>query len=211
MYGYINGEYILNPNIKEREESKLYLTLAGTREKIVMIEAEASELTNKEMLDAIKFGHKEIISMCDFLENIRKEIGKEKFTINLDIFEKNKQMEEYIQKNHYEDILRDKVLDIIRDKEDEELLKMFTFSEIGEYILNKDKFKGIIGEAITANEKKAVRDLIINHGIRVDKRGLDEVRKLSAEVGLLERVHGSGLFNRGETQVLSIATLRKDK
>ena len=87
MYGYINGEYILNPNIKEREESKLYLTLAGTREKIVMIEAEASELINKEMLDAIKFGHKEIISMCDFLENIRKEIGKEKFAINLDIFE----------------------------------------------------------------------------------------------------------------------------
>ena len=231
MYGYINGEYILNPNIKEREESKLYLTLAGTREKIVMIEAEASELTNKEMLDAIKFGHKEIISMCDFLENIRKEIGKEKFAINLDIFEKNKQMEEYIQKNHYEDIieilknhgenkeelqdnltiLRDKVLDIIRNKDDEELLKMFTFSEIGEYVLNKDKFKGIIGEAITAGEKKAVRDLIINHGIRVDKRGLDEVRKLSAEVGLLERVHGSGLFNRGETQVLSIATLRKNK
>ena len=85
MYGYINGEYILNPNVKEREESRLYLTLAGTREKIVMIEAEASELTNKEMLDAIKFGHKEIISMCDFLENIRKEIGKEKFAINLDI------------------------------------------------------------------------------------------------------------------------------
>ena len=121
---------------------------------------------------------------------------------NLDIFEKNKQMEEYIQENHYEDIieilknhgenkeelqenltiLRDKVLDIIRDKEDEELLKMFSFSEIGEYVLNKDKFKGIIGEAITANEKKAVRDLIINHGIRVDKRGLNEVRKLSAEV-----------------------------
>ena len=82
MYGYIGGEYILNPDIKQREESKLYLTLAGTREKIVMIEAEASELTNKEMLDAIKFGHKEIISMCDFLENIRKEIGKEKFDIN---------------------------------------------------------------------------------------------------------------------------------
>ena len=100
MYGYIGGEYILNPDIKQREESKLYLTLAGTREKIVMIEAEASELTNKEMLDAIKFGHKEIISMCDFLENIRKEIGKEKFEISLDIFEKNKQMEEYIQENH---------------------------------------------------------------------------------------------------------------
>ena len=105
MYGYINGEYILNPDIKQREESKLYLTLAGTREKIVMIEAEASELTNKEMLDAIKFGHKEIITMCDFLENIRKEIGKEKFEISLDIFEKNKQMEEYIQENHYEDII----------------------------------------------------------------------------------------------------------
>ena len=222
MYGYINGEYILNPNVKEREESRLYLTLAGTREKIVMIEAEASELTNKEMLDAIKFGHKEIITMCDFLENIRKEIGKEKFAINLDIFEKNKQMEEYIQENHYEDIIeilknhgenKEELQEnlTILNKEDEELLKMFSFSEIGEYVLNKDKFKGIIGEAITANEKKAVRDLIINLGIRVDKRGLDEVRKLSAEVGLLERVHGSGLFNRGETQVLSIATLRKDK
>jgi len=202
MYGYINGEYILNPNVKEREESRLYLTLAGTIEKIVMIEAEASELTNKEMLDAIKFGHKEIITMCDFLENIRKEIGKEKFA-------NHGENKEELQENLT--ILRDKVLDIIRDKEDEELLKMFSFSEIGEYVLNKDKFKGIIGEAITVNEKKAVRDLIINHGIRVDKRGLDEVRKLSAEVGLLERVHGSGLFNRGETQVLSIATLRKNK
>ena len=217
----IEGKYVLNPTKEERELSKIDLTLAASKEKVVMIEAGAKEATNKEMMEAIKFGHKEIINICEFFEKITEEIGKEKFEIDLEPFRKNEVVKGYIKETEYENIynllkvhgeskeelgealkeVKERVLETIVNSENEEVKEIV--SEYG------DILESLISEGVTKVEKEAVKHLVIDEGIRVDKRGLDEVRKLTAEAGVLDRVHGSGLFSRGETQVLSIATLGK--
>ena len=217
----IEGKYVLNPTKEERELSKIDLTLAASKEKVVMIEAGAKEATNKEMMEAIKFGHKEIINICEFFEKITEEIGKEKFEIDLEPFRKNEIVKGYIKETEYENIynllkvhgeskeelgealkeVKERVLETIVNSENEEVKEIV--SEYGEIL------ESLISEGVTKVEKEAVKHLVIDEGIRVDKRGLDEVRKLTAEAGVLDRVHGSGLFSRGETQVLSIATLGK--
>ena len=217
----IEGKYVLNPTKEERELSKIDLTLAASKEKVVMIEAGAKEATNKEMMEAIKFGHKEIINICEFFEKITEEIGKEKFEIDLEPFRKNEVVKGYIKETEYENIynllkvhgeskeelgealkeVKERVLETIVNSENEEVKEIV--SEYG------DILESLISEGVTKVEKEAVKHLVIDEGIRVDKRGLDEVRKLTAEAGVLNRVHGSGLFSRGETQVLSIATLGK--
>lgn len=217
----IEGKYVLNPTKEERELSKIDLTLAASKEKVVMIEAGAKEATNKEMMEAIKFGHKEIINICEFFEKITEEIGKEKFEIDLEPFRKNEIVKGYIKETEYENIynllkvhgeskeelgealkeVKERVLETIVNSENEEVKEIV--SEYG------DILESLISEGVTKVEKEAVKHLVIDEGIRVDKRGLDEVRKLTAEAGVLDRVHGSGLFSRGETQVLSIATLGK--
>ena len=217
----IEGKYVLNPTKEERELSKIDLTLAASKEKVVMIEAGAKEATNKEMMEAIKFGHKEIINICEFFEKITEEIGKEKFEIDLEPFRKNEVVKGYIKETEYENIynllkvhgeskeelgealkeVKERVLETIVNTENEEVKEIV--SEYG------DILESLISEGVTKVEKEAVKHLVIDEGIRVDKRGLDEVRKLTAEAGVLDRVHGSGLFSRGETQVLSIATLGK--
>ena len=217
----IEGKYVLNPTKEERELSKIDLTLAASKEKVVMIEAGAKEATNEEMMEAIKFGHKEIINICEFFEKITEEIGKEKFEIDLEPFRKNEIVKGYIKETEYENIynllkvhgeskeelgealkeVKERVLETIVNSENEEVKEIV--SEYG------DILESLISEGVTKVEKEAVKHLVIDEGIRVDKRGLDEVRKLIAEAGVLDRVHGSGLFSRGETQVLSIATLGK--
>lgn len=217
----IEGKYVLNPTKEQRELSKIDLTLAASKEKVVMIEAGAKEATNKEMMEAIKFGHKEIINICEFFEKITEEIGKEKFEIDLEPFRKNEIVKGYIKETEYENIynllkvhgeskeelgealkeVKERVLETIVNSENEEVKEIV--SEYGEIL------ESLISEGVTKVEKEAVKHLVIDEGIRVDKRGLDEVRKLTAEAGVLDRVHGSGLFSRGETQVLSIATLGK--
>ena len=217
----IEGKYVLNPTKEQRELSKIDLTLAASKEKVVMIEAGAKEATNKEMMEAIKFGHKEIINICEFFEKITEEIGKEKFEIDLEPFRKNEIVKGYIKETEYENIynllkvngeskeelgealkeVKERVLERIVNSENEEVKEIV--SEYG------DILESLISEGVTKVEKEAVKHLVIDEGIRVDKRGLDEVRKLTAEAGVLDRVHGSGLFSRGETQVLSIATLGK--
>ena len=217
----IEGKYVLNPTKEQRELSKIDLTLAASKEKVVMIEAGAKEATNEEMMEAIKFGHKEIINICEFFEKITEEIGKEKFEIDLEPFRKNEIVKGYIKETEYENIynllkvhgeskeelgealkeVKERVLETIVNSENEEVKEIV--SEYGEIL------ESLISEGVTKVEKEAVKHLVIDEGIRVDKRGLDEVRKLTAEAGVLDRVHGSGLFSRGETQVLSIATLGK--
>ena len=206
----IEGKYVLNPTKEERELSKIDLTLAASKEKVVMIEAGAKEATNEEMMEAIKFGHKEIINICEFFEKITEEIGKEKFEIDLEPFRKNEIVKGYIKETEYENIYN--LLKVHGESKEElgEALKEVK-ERVLETIVNSEneEVKEIVSEYGEIVEKEAVKHLVIDEGIRVDKRGLDEVRKLTAEAGVLDRVHGSGLFSRGETQVLSIATLGK--
>ena len=206
--GIVDGEIVLNPNLEQREKSTLDLTVSATEDKICMIEAGASEVPDEKMLEAIKVAHTEIKKLCEFIKEIRAEVGKEK--VKYKSFAVPEELVEFVQK-HAADKMKEAVITkdkTIRDdavNAVDEFVKEKYIEEFGEdkYLENKS----MIGEALYKAEKKAVRSLVIEEGKRVDLRGLDEIRPLSAEVGLFERVHGSALFSRGQTQVLSMVTL----
>ena len=206
--GLVDGEIIINPTEEQREKSDLTLTVAGTAEKIAMIEAGANEVPNDVMLEAIKKGHEEIKKICAFISKMKEEIGKPKFEYKS--FAVNEEIYDYLSSNYKDDMkvavtekdktVRDDNISKLTEKIMEEYKEKF-----GEEKAEEDKSQ--IGEALYKLEKKVVRDMIFYEHKRVDGRTLDEIRPLSCEVGLLPRVHGSALFTRGLTQVMSIATL----
>ena len=206
--GLVDGQIVINPTVEQREKSDLTLTVAATEEKITMIEAGANEVSNEVMLDAIKAAHTEIKKICEFISGIQKEIGKPKFEYKS--FEVDHDVYEYIEEN-FKDEMKEKVQEKdkeTRDKNIDELtakIQEAYTEKFGEEAF--EEHKSDIGEAIYKLEKKCVREMIFNEHKRVDGRALDEIRPLSCEVGLLPRTHGSALFTRGQTQVLSITTL----
>ena len=206
--GLVDGKIIINPTVEEREKSDLTLTVAATEKKITMIEAGANEVPNDVMLDAIKAAHVEIKKICEFITKIQEEIGKPKFEYKS--FEVDKDIYEFVEEN-FKDEMKEKVQEEDKETRDNNIAELTekienAYSEkYGEEALEENK-QGI-GEAIYKVEKKCVRELIYNEHKRVDGRSLDEIRPLSCEVGLLPRTHGSALFTRGQTQVLSVATL----
>ncbi len=206
--GYVNDEVVINPTEEQRKNSRLTLTLAGTHDKIAMIEAGADELPEDKMLEAIKIAHKDIQKICEFISNIKDEIGKPKFEYKS--FAIDEEFYEMIEKEFkdrmYTDVqTADKVeRDNKMDKLTEDV-KAWYQEKYGEEKLEEDESK--IDESLHKLEKKTVRNLILNEKKRVDGRGIYDIRPLSCEVGLIPRVHGSALFTRGRTQVLSIVTL----
>ena len=206
--GLVDGEIIINPTEEQRKVSDLTLTVAGTADKIAMIEAGANEVSNDIMLKAIKEGHKEIKKICKFIAKMKKEIGKKKFEYKS--FEVDKKIYEFIDKKFAKDMkkavtekdkqVRDDNITKLTEKVNEAYIKKF-----GEEQQEEDK--SAIGEALYKLEKKTVRDMIFYDHTRVDGRTLDEIRPLSCEVGLLPRTHGSAMFSRGLTQVMSVTTL----
>ena len=206
--GIVDGEIVLNPNLEQREKSILDLTVSATPTKICMIEAGANEVSDEKMLEAIKAAHKEIKNLCEFIYNIKSEIGKPKAEYKS--FAIPEDLAQFINDIAY-DKMQEAVQTVDKNQRDENVTQVNNFV-IEKY---KEKFgeeayeenKSMVAEALYKAEKKAVRDLVIIHGKRVDGRANDEIRPLSAEVGLFERVHGSALFSRGLTQVLSMVTL----
>ena len=206
--GLVDGKLILNPDLKERENSKLDLTVSATKDKVCMIEAGASEVPDEKMLEAIKLAHSEIKNLCDFILNIKNEVGKKKAEYKS--FAIDEEIAKYVM-----DIAQEKLKEAVQTadkaKRDDDVEKVNEYVK-EQYILTygEEKYnenKQMIAEALYKAEKKVVRDLVIKEAKRVDGRKLDEIRPLSAEVGLFERVHGSALFTRGLTQVLSMVTL----
>lgn len=200
--GLVDGEIVLNPITAQREKSDLNLTVAGSRDKIVMIEAGANEVDNETMLKAIETGHEEIKKMVDFIASIQAEIGKEKFTFESQ--EVPHDMFDDVTAIAYEDtkLALDTDNKLVRD---ERLLPIYerVYTELEEkYPDSQVK----LDECMYKLQKKIVREWLFE-GKRVDGRQMDEIRPLASEVGVLPRVHGSGLFTRGQTQVLSVATL----
>ena len=206
--GLVDGQIVINPTEEQREKSDLTLTVAATEKKITMIEAGANEVPDDVMLKAIKEAHKEIKKICKFIKKIQKEIGKPKFEYKS--FEVDHDVYEFVESN-FKDEMKEKVQEADKETRDNNI------SELTEKIENAyteklgeeafEEHKQDLGEAIYKVEKKCVRELIYNEHKRVDGRELDEIRPLSCEVGLLPRTHGSALFTRGQTQVLSVATL----
>lgn len=206
--GLVNDEIIINPNEAQRKISDLNLTVAGTIDKIAMIEAGANEVSDEKMLDAIKTAHIEIKKLCEFISKIKAEIGKPKFeyksfAIVPEIYDYltekyAAQMKEAVTEKNKQ--VRDENISKLTDKVNETYIE-----EFGEEKFEENKQQ--ISEALYKLEKKIVRDMIFYEHTRVDGRTLDEIRPLSCEVGLLPRVHGSAMFTRGLTQVMSITTL----
>ncbi len=200
--GLVDGNVVLNPNLDERAKSDLNLTVAGTMEKVVMIEAGAKEVDDDTMLNAIIKGHEEIKKLVAFISDIQSQIGKKKFDfesqeVDHDMFDA---IEEFaadrvkVALDTNDKNIREERLNPIKDDIHAKFDELYP-----EKIL-------MIDECIYKLQKKIVRNWLYD-GKRVDGRGIDEIRPLAAEVGLLPRVHGSGMFTRGQTQVLTIATL----
>ncbi len=203
VVGYVDGEYVINPNTAQRDRSRLHLSLSGTKEAILMVEAGANEVTEEEMIGAILFGHEEIKKIVAFIEGIQKEIGKEKIVPEL--YHPAPEIEAAVKE--YADKKMDEVLSHFdrqeREKAEEEL-DSDVYTHFAEQF---PEGKKDMGEVLYAMKKAKVRAKILNEGIRPDGRALTEIRPIWCEVGVLPRVHGSGVFTRGQTQVLTCATL----
>lgn len=203
VVGYVDGQYVINPDLQQREKSRLHLSLSGTKDAIMMVEAGANEITEEEMLGAILFGHEEIKKIVAFIEDIQKEVGKPKRQMELhhapeqleaDVKAYAKEKVEYM----FGTFDRSE-----REKREEEITKDIMEHFAGIYPDGKRD----IGDVLYAMKKECVRAMIADKGVRPDGRKLTEIRPIWCEVGILPRVHGTGVFTRGQTQVLTTATL----
>lgn len=201
--GMVDGKYIINPNSEQRAKSRLTLTVAGTRDAVMMVEAGACELTEQEMLDAILYAHEEIKKIVAFIEDIQAQVGKPKMEVN--IYQPDPAFAEEVRS-----YARDKVewsLDTFDRYEREarsNQVKEETVAHFAEAYPDSEKDVDSILYTLT---KEIVRDKIINRHIRPDGRKQDEIRPIWCETGILPRTHGSAVFTRGQTQVMTIATL----
>ncbi len=203
VVGYVDGEYVINPSAEQREKSRLHLSLSGTKDAILMVEAGANELTEEEMIGAILFGHEEIKKIVAFIEGIQAEIGKEKIVPN--IYHAETAIEEQVRA--YANDMMDKALEEFNRQAREKLeeaLEQDVFAHFAEIFPDGKKD---IAEVLYNMKKEKVRAKILEKGIRPDGRTLKEIRPIWCEHGILPRVHGSGVFTRGQTQVLTTATL----
>jgi polyribonucleotide nucleotidyltransferase len=210
--GRVDGRMMINPSLEEDAKSDFNIIVAGTKDAIMMVEAGAKEIPEEEMLEAILFGHEEIKRLVAIQEEIQQEIGKAK--IEVDLYEPDPkiahEVEEYATKKMAEALKTgDKLEREAKIDQVKEETHQYFQEQLGEeeYALKvKD-----IAEVLDGIIKDTVRQMIIEEGIRVDGRKLDEIRPISSEVGILPRAHGSGLFTRGQTQVLSVATLGRGR
>lgn len=202
--GCINGKFIINPDNEQREKSDMYVYVSGTEEAILMVEAGANEVSEKEMLDAIMFAHEEIKKQVAFQKKIAKKIGKAKST-EIQISTVPEEIENAVRK--FADKLLDKALDTF-DREERQTRQEEVDKKVKEHFA--EEFKGCekqIGEVLYKMTKEKVRAKILKKGIRPDGRKLTEIRPIWCEVGILPRVHGSAVFTRGQTQALTSCTL----
>ena len=203
VLGLIDGKTIINPTLEQRQESQMYVTLAGTLTKICMVEAGANEVPDDVMLNAIAEGHVVIKEICEFINGIVAEIGKEKFT-----YESADVPEEVFEavKEFGWDKMREAVLAVDKSVRDANVAALQ--EEVAAMLEEKEEgLSKWAADSIYKLEKKVVRDYLFREHRRVDGRALDEIRPLSCDVGILPRVHGSSFFQRGQTQVMNICTL----
>ncbi len=203
--GLVNGEFVINPTEEQREISQMNLTVAGSKKKVVMIEAGANEVPEDVMFDAIMFAHEEIKKLCDFIQKIQDEIGKPKFEYEHMVVDE----ELFADIKGYAEEMVKQAMDT-DDKTVRDARLLVVYEDVYNHFEEKypkEEFQVQIDEALYKLQKTVVRNWLMYDKKRVDGRGILEIRPLSAEVGLLPRTHGSGLFSRGQTQVLTVATL----
>lgn len=203
LVGMVDGQFVINPSLEQREKSTMHMTVSGTKDAIMMVEAGAQEVPEETMLEAIMFAHEEIKKIVEFIEQIVAEVGKPKMEIEL--YKVPEDIEAAVR-----DYAEDKMRAAIQTYDKMERLDNMDAVEAE----TKEHFEEIypdngkdIGNVLYAITKEQVRSMILDEGIRPDNRKLDEIRPIWCDSSVLPRTHGSGLFKRGQTQVLSVATL----
>lgn len=202
--GRVDGEFIINPTIEQEEKSDIELTVAGTRDAINMVEAGADEVPEEVMLEAIMFGHKEIIRLVEFQEEIVKAVGQEKSEVKL--FELDEELSKKIEKEASESLIA--AIQVKEKHAREDAISKVKEDVLASYENEEDadilkQVKSVLDKMVKAE----VRRLITKEKVRPDGRKIDEIRPLSSRINVLPRTHGSGLFTRGQTQALSVCTL----
>ncbi len=203
LIGLVDGAFVVNPTLEEREKSSMHLVVSGTKDAIMMVEAGADEVPDSLMLEAILFAHEEIKKIVAFIEEIADEVGKEKMEVVL--FKPDEEVECKVRE-FATSMMKEAVQTV------EKLERMEKMEEVRTKTLEKfedllEDYQTDIEETIQAIIKEEVRKLIVHENIRPDNRTLEEIRPITCENGFIPRAHGSGLFKRGQTQVMSVATL----
>ena len=209
VVGRVNGEFVINPTVDEQEVSDIFLTVAGTKDAINMVESSAAEASEEDMLEALMFGHEAIKELIAFEEKIVEEIGKPKkeYPIIKVDDEINSKVRDIITVKMVNAIQiegkleRQEKIDELKEEVREQFREMYKDAEDINDVINQ------VNEVLEAIEYEEIRRLITEEHIRPDGRAIDEIRPLSSEVDLLPRTHGSAMFTRGQTQVLSVTTL----
>ena len=200
--GYIDDKYVINPSKEEIEKSKLDLVVAGTKDAVLMVESEASGLSEKVMLDAVKFGHEKFIPVIEAIEKLVKDCGKEQWVVEKkDLSE----IKETLEATFTEDLQK---AFATKDKQDRSN-QILEITDKAKKIFEEDEIYTDLDVSMTLKklEKKIVRNDILKNKLRIDGRSLTDVRQIDCQVGVLPRTHGSALFTRGETQALVTLTL----
>lgn len=203
--GRIDNQFVINPTVDQLEKSDINLVVAGTKDAINMVEAGADEVPEETMLEAIMFGHDEIKRLIAFQEEIVAAVGKEKSEIKL--YEIDEELNEKVKALAEEDLL--KAIQVHEKHAREDAITEMKNTVVAKFEEDEHDEETIkqVKQILSKLVKNEVRRLITEEKVRPDGRGVDQIRPLSSEVGLLPRTHGSGLFTRGQTQALSVCTL----
>ena len=203
LVGLVDGAFVVNPTAEQREKSSLHLVVSGTKDAIMMVEAGGDEIPDALMLEAILFAHEEIKKVVAFIEEITAQVGKEKIEVVL--FKPDEEVEKAVRE-FATDKMKEavKTIEKLERMEKMDAVKAETFEKFEELL---EDYGVDIEETLQAIIKEEVRKLIVHENIRPDNRGLEEIRPIWCDNGFIPRAHGSGLFTRGQTQVMSIATL----
>ena len=199
----VNGKFICNPTALEQSQSDLHLTVSGTSEAVLMVEAGANEVSEADMIDAIMFAHEEIKNLCEFQVGIAKKVGKEKRKVALHTIDAK--LEEQVRSfatSFIETALKE--TDTIKRRVEEDKVETIVADQFADIW---DDNKADIIAVMNKIKKEVVREKILNQGIRPDGRGTKDIRPIWVSTGLLPRTHGSAVFTRGNTQVLNVCTL----
>lgn len=205
--GRIDGNFVVNPSVEQTEKSDLHLVVAGTKEAINMVEAGADEIPEEVMLDAIMFAHEEIKQLIALQETIVAEVGKPK--MDPDLYEVDEELARDVREKAADQLLA--AIQVTEKQAREDALEQVKADILDQYVAEDEKeteaLQRDVEVVLDQLIKEEVRRLILEQGLRPDGRALDEIRPLSSEVAVLPRAHGSGLFTRGQTQVLTACTL----
>lgn len=201
--GLIDGEYVLNPNAEQRKVSRMHLTVSGTKDAVMMVEAGAKEVTEDEMLEGIMVAHEEIKKIVAWQEEIRAEIGKEK--LEMELYHVPEDIDKAVREYAYDKIVW--VMDTF-DRHEREVREEQAENEVQEHFAEiYPDSKRYIFDSLYYIKKEVMRNKILDHGIRPDGRKVDEIRTIWCEAGMFPRTHGSAVFTRGQSQAMTLTTL----